>query len=166
MANPKTTSSREPRVAERRTSSVKNSTINDNVASAPGGRANGGGMGILNASVTVANTRFSSNIASAPGGTALGGGIRNRNGTAHLSDSAITDNTASGSTAQGGGLFNTSSGQANLSNSAVTDNTASGTSSAAGGGIFNANATSGSVTLNDSRVSANKPNNCTPSIGT
>ena len=123
-------------------------------------------MGILNATVTATNSTFNNNIATAPGGTALGGGIRNRNGTANLTDSAITGNTASGTTAQGGGLFNTSSGTATLTDSAVTGNLASGTTTAAGGGIFNANPTSGSVTLNGSRVSANKPNNCIPSIGT
>ncbi|MFG2846133.1 hypothetical protein ACGF12_23625 [Kitasatospora sp. NPDC048296] len=53
----------------------------------------------------------------------------------------------------GGGIFN--SGKLTLDKSAVTHNSAT-----SGGGINNQ--TGSTVTLNDSRVIRNTPNNCTP----
>jgi hypothetical protein len=144
--------------------------VSRNTASAPGGLARGGGLGMREANATLTASVFSDNTTSAPGGTARGGGIFGEGTIMTLASSEVTRNTASGAIAQGGGLFNQNtsrrSGTATLGDSEVTGNTASGTTSAAGGGIFNANTTSGSVTLNDSTVAENTPNDCTPPIGT
>lgn len=148
------------------TMTVTNTVISGNTASAPAGFVPGAGVAVSPSStLTMIGVVINNNTASAPGGTVQGGGITNYNGTLNLTDSEVTDNTAIGRTAQGGGLFNAISGRATLTRTVVTSNVARGTTDSAGGGIFNANTADGSVALNDSNVSGNEPNNCTPSIG-
>ncbi|PBC63874.1 hypothetical protein BKI49_12170 [Streptomyces sp. Tue6028] len=134
----------------------------DNTATAAGGTARGGG--IRNAAfgqLTLTSSKVLGNTAGARGGIAQGGGIDNPAGgtvTTHRSD--IGDNAAKapgGGTAQGGGIF-TDIGSTTLNDSAVTGNRAGD-----GGGIFEG--PSGTVTLNNTVVKRNKPNNCAPPNG-
>jgi hypothetical protein len=67
----------------------------------------------------------------------------------------VSENTAVGTFAEGGGIFN-NFGTARLDNSTVKGNTAG----YRGEGIFNNPGTIGSVTLVDSIVSGNIPDNC------
>ncbi|MGI8962195.1 MAG: hypothetical protein ACR2IV_21040 [Bryobacteraceae bacterium] len=66
--------------------------------------------------------------------------------------------------AQGGGIYNSFSGIASLNRSKVIENTAQGDGldNSLGGGIFNADTASGAVTLTDSTVKDNHPNQCDP----
>ena len=114
------------------------------------------------ARLTLLSTAVTNNTAS--GTTATGGGILNQK-TLTMNGSLVSDNSvnASGGNAQGGGLFNSDLGPSTLTNSSVsrTRATARGGTSE-GGGIFNKNDVSGSVTLSNTPVAANKPNNCRP----
>jgi hypothetical protein len=139
---------------------IKSSIINNNTTTAPGGIARGGGMSIgVSVNVTMAGNLLTNNTASAPDGFALGGGLRN-NGTLDMTTTAVTGNTASAprGTALGGGIYNEFDGTATLTTSAVVGNRATG-GSAAGGGIFN---DGGPVTLNNTVVLGNIPDNCQP----
>ncbi|MEU9922870.1 hypothetical protein AB0H51_16505 [Streptomyces griseoluteus] len=112
-----------------------------------GGIAQAGTM-TLNRSTVIGNT--------ISGNNAQGGGIFNVSGTVQLTDSSVTGNTANGTNSRGGGIFNTASGTVALNRSPVIKNRALGTG-ADGGGIFR---TSGTVTLVNSPVAGNQPNNC------
>ncbi len=108
--------------------------------------SNGGGLENI---VGTANL----NSVSVRGNTALvGGGIRNPNGsTLNLRSTTVSDNIA----VSGAGISNNNS-TATLVRSLVTNNTAI----TAGGGILNE--ANGQVTLTDSRVVRNTPDNCAP----
>ncbi|MBL1096094.1 right-handed parallel beta-helix repeat-containing protein [Streptomyces coffeae] len=82
----------------------------------------------------------------------LGGGIRNTNGSTLL----LTSTTVRENTAESGGGLSNNIGPATLVRSLVTRNTASST----GGGILNEGG--GEVTLTDTRVIRNTPDNCAP----
>ncbi|MGV9991355.1 hypothetical protein [Streptomyces sp. NPDC003374] len=131
-----------------------------NLATAPGGTARAGGIQVGRlADLRLNNSTVRGNSAGAPdGGTAQGGGLANATGGTITSDrSEIRGNTAKapdGGTAQGGGIF-TDVGATTLNRSAVTDNRAGD-----GGGIFEG--PNGTVTLNNTAVKRNKPNNCAP----
>ncbi|MFE5407151.1 hypothetical protein ACFQ9Z_38975 [Streptomyces sp. NPDC056580] len=94
---------------------------------------------------------------------ARGGGIYN-DSTLTLTDSPVGADShgnsvkSDGGPAQGGGIFNGGSGTTTLMRSPVQFNRASGMPGD-GGGIFNSAAT-GNVTLANSPVRKNKPNNC------
>jgi hypothetical protein len=143
--------------------------VSRNTGRAPGGLVRGGGLGMRESSGTVTESVFRHNTVIAPGGTARGGGIFGEGAAMTFARVKVTGNAAVGSIAQGGGLGNTnigtSFGSITLANSAVHHNIARGTTSAAGGGIFNDNGTSGSVTLENTSVLGNDPDNCTPTIG-
>ncbi len=94
----------------------------------------------------------------ATGSTADGAGVFNRPGARLTATYALViGNTLSGTIADGGGIFNDDGGVVALTNSALAANAAHGTT-AAGGGIFN----NGSVTLGASLISGNQPQNCSP----
>jgi hypothetical protein len=71
----------------------------------------------------------------------------------------VSGNRAEGTIAEGGGIFN-NFGHLMLDSSTVSGNTAVGTLLAQGGGIFNNAGTIGTVTLVESIVSGNIPDNC------
>jgi hypothetical protein len=104
--------------------------------SGPGGTATARGGGLaISGKATLLHTFVHCNIARAPDGVARGGGIDNGDtGTAILEHSKVINNTAEGDT---------------LANSL-------------GGGIYNANAASGSVTLTLTLVKGNHPDQCDP----
>jgi hypothetical protein len=87
------------------------------------------------------------NVFVSGGNNDFGGGIRN-DGTLTITDSTISGNTA---TYEGGGIYNL--GKLTLKDSTVSDNKAG----VDGGGIFN---NGGTVTLKDSILSGNTPNDC------
>ncbi|MGH8879861.1 MAG: hypothetical protein ACRD0P_21340, partial [Stackebrandtia sp.] len=100
------------------------------------------------------NLRSTANLDSVAveGNTApRGGGINQFAGTLHLKSTTLSNNIA----VTGAGLRNAFS-TATLDRSLITHNTAI----TAGGGIFNEN--SNSVTLTDSKVVRNRPDNCSP----
>ena len=115
---------------------VTNSTLDNNIASNPGG-------GILNTNsgtVTVTNSTFSNNSAAGNGG-----GIYNES-TLYVYNSTLSGNRAN----FGGGVFNNSNSTSNISNSTFSANSAV----TLGGGIFN-QITNGIVTLTNSTLSGN-----------
>jgi hypothetical protein len=140
----------------------------------------GGGIAIVNGSVTLSGTRLAGNDATGPGAF---GGAAVSTGTLTLTGSPVLNNIANGANASGGGLWN--SATLNVANSQVLGNTATGTN-ARGGGIFNSAGTTtlqsvavvtnqavgtgadgggifrpnGTVTVTGSSVAANRPNNC------
>ena len=86
----------------------------------------------------------------------FGAGLYDNDGTESVIRSTVTRNTASD---QGGGIYNVNGGTMTLTRSTVGDNTADG-GAGSGGGIYNA---SGTVTLDQSWVRKNNPDNCAPS---
>jgi hypothetical protein len=72
-------------------------------------------------------------------------------------DSEFTGNSATGTIADGGGIFNDDGGRVILTESTVEHHSAKGTT-AAGGGIF----ANGATTLTKTQVSGNLPDNCSP----
>jgi hypothetical protein len=120
------------------TLTVKGSTVSDN----SGGLGGGGGIDNENGTVALTDSTVSGND-----GTGAGGGIINA-GTLVVKDSRVSDNGA----ADGGGVY--SSGPLTVKNSVVSNNTAN-----EGGGIYDAN---GEVTLANSTISGNTPDNCFP----
>jgi hypothetical protein len=140
------------------TLTLQNSTVSDNSAGRPFVNGNSGG-GIFN----VGSVQLSDSTVS---GNAVGGGLYN-GGTVVLSNSTVSGNTVAGGIINagtltlrkstvtgnsgifGGGIYN--SGTVNLSDTTVTHNTAE----IDGGGIYNSG---GTVTLSDSAVTGNDPN--------
>jgi hypothetical protein len=135
---------------------LQSSTVSGNTATGTVAEAGGG---ILNnfGTLTLDNSTVSENTAM--GGPADGGGIFNNSGTVRLDDSTVSGNRAEGTIAEGGGIFN-NFGHLMLDSSTVSGNTAVGTLLAQGGGIFNNAGTIGTVTLVESIVSGNIPDNC------
>jgi hypothetical protein len=114
---------------------VTSSTVNGN---ASGGIENSGSLTVRSSTVSGNGTRLS------------GGGITNAAGTLLLIASTVINNTAA---FDGGGIWNSAS--LTLRSSTVTQNTALAGS---GGGIFNN--PPGTVTLKQSSVSGNVPDDC------
>ncbi|QPP08025.1 right-handed parallel beta-helix repeat-containing protein [Streptomyces bathyalis] len=107
---------------------------------------NGGGLENILGTATLRSVSVRGNTA------IVGGGIRNTNGsTLRMESSTVRDNIA----VFGAGISNNAS-PATLVRSLVTRNTAI----TAGGGILNQGG--GQVTLTDSRVVRNTPDNCSP----
>ena len=146
------------------TATLTSSQVDDNTAETThpqGGTVAGGGI-VNFGSLTLTSTQVKGNTAvrTQPSTFPTQGGGINNGGTVTLITSQVTGNTISSTDGdvQGGGIYN--DGTATLNTSGVTNNTASAPSgSAQGGGIFKA---SGSVTLNNSAVLGNHPNNCAP----
>lgn len=170
---------------------INNSTIDHNTASGGGGIAsgngNGGGPGSF---ITINNSVISDN--SATGGQETGGGGVSNGGTLQMNNTQLTGNdageglgggllnhatavlnnvTATGNSASiGGGIANLNlqgSGAPSpvpaltINNGTVTGNTAS----LAGGGIASFSpfgAPFGSITVRNTQVTDNTPNNCSP----
>ena len=142
------------------TLTVGNSTFTGNSASVSGGGLDSSGT------LTVTNTTFSTNSASYGGAifnnyetmtlinviisgnsaAIFGGGIGNY-GSLTVTTSTISGNSATGSSSQGGGIFNASTGTLTVNSSTLTGNS----SISQGGGIFN----QGTVTLSNSTIYAN-----------
>jgi hypothetical protein len=117
----------------------------------------GGGLAIgatnFGASTRIVDSTISANTAFA--GSGQGGGIFN-DGHLHLTISTLSGNHAVGA---GGGLFNDSFGStADIRSSTIMLNIADSDDSGGerGGGIFNADATAGSVTILNSLLSKNR----------
>jgi hypothetical protein len=133
--------------------SLRNSSVSGNSASAPstlgfavGGILNDGGM------LTLRNSAVSGNSASS-GGPAVGG-ILNA-GTLTVRNSRVSGNHAAAFFEAVGGISN--SGMLTVRNSRVSENRATAGFEAVGG---ISNFFSGTVTLRNSRVENNIPNNC------
>ncbi|MFF7127567.1 hypothetical protein [Streptomyces sp. NPDC008240] len=125
---------------------VKESKFVDNVAGIDGGAINNG----EEAKLEIWNTDFSENISGNDGAAV------NNEGTATLTKTEVEKNSAG---RDGGGINNEaldSPAHLTLNHSEVTGNVAARN----GGGINNQSGAS--VTLNDSRVVKNRPNNCFP----
>jgi hypothetical protein len=118
--------------------------------------ANGGGIHSVGGTVTLNDSPVTGNHASGGGGT--GGGIHANDATVTLNNSPVTGNTAQ---TYGGGIVVAGGAGVKLNDSPVTGNTA-GTD---GGGIYVFNDPSAveEVTLRDSDVTGNTPDNCAPS---
>ncbi len=155
--------------------------IRDNVALAEGQgpsfiSAEAGGIGIGEGTMTLKDSLVYSNTATvgkSVSGTAEGGGIAADAGLGAPVNAKLTlDNTdvhcniarALEGVAQGGGIYNSATGTSSLDVSKVTENAAQGNGidNSQGGGIYNGNTASGSVTLTDSTVKDNHPNQCDP----
>ncbi|MFJ3875966.1 hypothetical protein ACIPW5_00745 [Streptomyces sp. NPDC090077] len=172
---------------------VTGGAVRDNVADAPHGTAQGGGIA-NNALMTVSGVKISGNRAVAQGGTARGGGVRvGPFGTLDLADSRITGNTAEapGGTAQGGGIDNPDGGTLKATRNEILRNTVTaGKGTAQGGGLYHAGGAtglgtstlerntitrnraadgggifkaSGTLTLSGDVVRDNQPDDCAPS---
>lgn len=149
------------------TATITRSALIDNTA------RRGGGLITFGSPVTIDQSRVTGNSATVQSGglennfgdlrvtntlvnknsAGSGGGLFNANGMTTLEQSRVINNTAE---RNGGGIFNISgSGSLTLRKSTVAGNEASD-----GGGIFNLR---GPITLDQSRVVGNKPNNCAPS---
>lgn len=129
-------------IANDGTLTLRNSAVRGNTGGFGGGICNGG-------TLTLDHSVVSGNAGLGEGG----GGIANEpHGTATLTDSAVKHNTATA----GGGILNV--GRLRLTDSAVMDNTATND----GGGI---DQQGGTVTLINSRVRKNRPDNCAPPGG-
>jgi len=149
---------------------LQHTAVSNNMATCSGASCQIEGGGIWAYGTTVlSNSPVHGNTGtcSGPGCMAWGGGIVNSGfGTMTLANkSTVTGNTATapGGTAYGGGLYNDyySATLHLIGGSNVEHNTASalfGTPS--GGGIYDANPASGSVTLTQSVVKYNKPDQC------
>lgn len=111
----------------------------------------GGGGGIYNdGTMTLTSTRVLFNYANTNGG-----GIYNElTGVLSVTGGEVTSNIAEN---QGGGLFNGTNGTATFTNSVIQYNTANST----GGGIYN-NTCRCLITLKNTQVRVNQPNNCQP----
>jgi hypothetical protein len=128
------------------TATVIQSSVHDNTARV----ADGGGICASQGStLTLLGSAVYGNTAS------FGAGIYDNASTARLLSSTVANDTAS---SQGGGIFNTNGGTMTLTGSLVERNTAAG-GPGSGGGIYKA---SGTVTLNQSLVRDNNPDNCDP----
>jgi predicted outer membrane repeat protein len=128
------------------TATVIGSSLHDNTARV----ADGGGIcDSQNAALTLSDSAVYGNTAD------FGAGIYDNQGTSRVISSTVVHNTAAD---QGGGIYTVNGGTISLTLSAVDGNTAEG-GSGSGGGIFRA---SGTVTLNQSRVRDNSPDNCDP----
>lgn len=131
--------------------SVVLSLISSNKATFTGGPTGAGG-GILNrGDLTLSRSRIIANDAGDGGG---GIDTLGANARSNIVQSTIENNT--GDTIGGGGIFN--SGTTSLTRTLVTRNKATG-AGGQGGGIYKF---SGTVTLANSSVIANDPNNCFP----
>ncbi|MER7466923.1 hypothetical protein [Streptomyces sp. NPDC097981] len=128
-------------IDNRGTARLKGSTVRNNTSATDSGGIYSGG------SLTLDHSTVSYNTAGSPGG----GGIFN-DGTLTLDHATVNRNTAP----FGGGIYNRN--VANLIRSGVNDNTATG-GPGSGGGIFN---DGGTVSLNQSKVRSNTPDNCAP----
>jgi predicted outer membrane repeat protein len=156
------------------TVSVTSGTIRDNLAD------NGAGISNDNGHVTLTNSvvRGNSTVPADGGG---GGGIYN-DGTMSINSSYVINNTAN---TNGGGIYNELTGVISVSHSILSGNMAAqhgaafyngtngtasfssstvqfNTAGVAGGGIFNATCPC-SVTLSQTTISYNDPQNCAPS---
>jgi hypothetical protein len=127
------------------TATVIYSSVHGNTARV----ADGGGICASQGTATVSGTVVYGNTAQ------FGAGIYDNDGTDSLIRSTVTGNTGSD---QGGGIFNVNGGTMTATNSTVRANTANG-GPGSGGGIYNS---SGTVTLNQSLVRDNNPDNCAP----
>ena len=116
-----------------------------------GGLVTGDGGGICN-SGTLTLTNTTVSGNSATGRSAEGGGIKNYDGTLTLTDSTVSGNRATGGSFTGGGGIDNDRGTVTLTNSTVSDNRA-----IQGGGVRNGEYESslGTVTLTNSTVSGN-----------
>ncbi|PZR79636.1 MAG: hypothetical protein DLM65_10210 [Candidatus Aeolococcus gillhamiae] len=139
---------------------VRGGEVRGNTAhsSGGGGLSNYGDQSGEQSTLRLIDTVVRDNTMSCQGCLARGGAITN-NRTLIIESSALTRNRVSspGGTAQGGGIYNDAAGTASLTDSSVTLNIASG-AVAEGGGIYN----DGTVTLSNSTVRHNTPNNCSP----
>jgi hypothetical protein len=141
---------------------IDHSKVNGNIT------PNGIGAGILNhANMTIRHSQVNHNSALASGPAGSGGGIFNVQGppgavpasALNIDHSKVNHNSAGGN---GGGIANGLTvgqmsfpgGDITLTHSEVRHNSA-----AHGGGIFN---TSGTVTLSQTKVADNNPDNCEP----
>jgi hypothetical protein len=111
--------------------------------------ADGGGICASQGTLTLSGSVVYGNTA------AFGAGIYDNDGADSVINSLVVNNTASG---QGGGIYNVSGGTMTVSHSGVNGNTADG-GPGTGGGIYDA---SGTVTLSQSPVRDNNPDNCAP----
>lgn len=138
---------------------LNNTQVDDNTAS----QTSGGGI-VNHGDMTLNNSEVNGNDAAGTGPTASGGGIINAvgqpgavdTGILTLNHSVVNGNSAGGN---GGGIANGVGGMlvggaVTLRNSQVTGNSA-----AHGGGIFN---NGGTVSLSNSTVAGNTPDNCEP----
>ncbi|AWI30040.1 right-handed parallel beta-helix repeat-containing protein [Streptomyces tirandamycinicus] len=105
----------------------------------------GGGLFIIGGNTTMESTGVSKNTVT--GSSALGGGIFLLDGTLTLRDSRVTGNTAPGAGSDGGGITN--SGTLDVESTVIKNNTTADR----GGGLYN---DGGAATLTDSRVTRNK----------
>jgi hypothetical protein len=154
---------------------IKDTHITGNTvtATAPSGTASassGGGSAGNGLSITISDSLIGGNhiTATTTTGTATVNGAGFTNGAVlEVRGSTFSDNTGTASgptgTAQGGGISNllfpgVPPGQLTLIDSAIIDNTLSGTTgiTVQGGGLF----TTVPVTLKDSNISGNTPDNC------
>jgi hypothetical protein len=113
--------------------------------------AGGGGGGIYNDGImTVTSSNLYFNDANTSGG-----GIYNElTGKLSVTGTNVQANTAQ---VRGGGLYNGTNGAATFTNSFIQYNSAEDT----GGAIYNATC-SCLITLNNTKISLNEPNNCSP----
>jgi hypothetical protein len=133
---------------------IKNTVIDGNRATAPGGTARGA---LVNpaGTTTVTDTIISNNTTAAEGGISVTGGGGSTNGTISLTRTLIIGNhaTADGGTTVLGGGFNVGpDGAITLSGSTILGNTATG-GNAGGGGL--ANALGGTLTIVQTHISNN-----------
>ena len=131
------------------TLTVSGSTLSGNLSydGVGGGIDNGGSLTIKGSTLSGNSSYFGD-----------GGGIGNF-GTLTIKGSTLSGNSSD--TGDGGGMFNAGTATAGVSSSTITGNIAF----REGGGIFNTNATPGSVTLTHTPVTGNSPDDCHPAIG-
>ncbi len=124
--------------------SIRNSTVNHNKATLPGG-------GIFNnagAVLWVSGSQVNANFSTATGGTQKGGGLSN-DGTVNLTDSEVSYNFTK---YDGGGIFNSPTGNCSVTGAVIAFNTASGGNiTTGGGGICNL----GILTVDRSKICNN-----------
>jgi hypothetical protein len=165
------------------TAILDHSVIRDNIATARSSEngfsviAEGAGIEVESGTATLDHSLIFGNTAiispvNAPdlaiaGGGGVGVGVIDDNGNVTLIHSVVHCNTVRagvGGEAQGGGLRNGANSTVNLDHSKVLSNTAEGGTAAdsQGGGIYNANTASGSVTLTQTQVRNNHPDQCDP----
>jgi hypothetical protein len=118
------------------TTTIIDSTISGNKA--PDGL--GGGIAVINATLSLVNSTVSGNSAS-------GGGGINNSGILNITGSTISGNTAPGAGSEGGAIFNF--GTLNVTNSTISGNSAGED----GGGIYNA--TSRTATFVNTTINGN-----------
>jgi hypothetical protein len=135
---------------------------------------NGGGISILNSTVTISNASVCKNTSASAGGS--GGGIYQNGGTLALKSDEITGNTAAGSGGgiwlgggatltvigglidrnattgvYGGGVF-VSNAKATFNSATVSGNSATVSNGSVGGGLY---ATAGTIHLNNTQIKHN-----------